>query len=60
MILTVRDSDEQWWKSWCGFVSQEFTRHAIGDLNVAGSLNIIAKKGYMGSKMKAMMEVGTY
>ena len=60
MILTVRDSDEQWWKSWCGFVTQEFTRYAIGDLNVAGLIaNNIAKKGYMGSKMKAIMEVGT-
>merc|ERR1712126_789705 len=57
VILTVRDSDEQWWKSWCGFMTQEFSRHSIGDFCVAGLLNIIAKKGYMGKEMNAIMEV---
>ena len=60
VILTVRDSDEQWWKSWCGFMTQEFSRHSIGDFCVAGLLNIIAKKGYMGKEMNAIMEVGMY
>ena len=23
VILTVRESDERWWKSWCGFMLQE-------------------------------------
>ena len=23
VILTIRESDEKWWKSWCGFMLQE-------------------------------------
>ena len=22
VILTIRESDEKWWKSWCGFMQQ--------------------------------------
>ena len=41
-------------------MTQEFSRHSIGDFCVAGLLNIIAKKGYMGKEMNAIMEVGKY
>ena len=58
VILTVRDNDEQWWKSWCGFMTQEYTRFTIGDFCVGGLLNIFAKKGYFGPKMMTIMEVG--
>ena len=60
VILTVRDSDEQWWKSWCGFMTQEYTRFTIGDFCVGGLLNVFAKKGYFGPKMTTIMEVGKF
>jgi len=56
----VRDNDEQWWKSWCGFMTQEYTRFTIGDFCVGGLLNVFAKKGYFGPKMTTIMEVGKY
>ena len=39
VILTVRDSDEQWWKSWCGFMKQEIERFGFGDFNFGAILN---------------------
>ena len=60
VILTVRDNDEQWWKSWCGFMTQEYTRFTIGDFCVGGLLNVFAKKGYFGPKMTTIMEVGKF
>ena len=39
VILTVRESDERWWKSWCGFMKQEIERFGFGDFNMGGILN---------------------
>ena len=36
VILTVRDNDEVWWKSWCGFVTQEAQRHSVCGLSMQG------------------------
>ena len=58
VILTVRDSDEKWWKSWCGFFTQESKRHAIGDINLGVILNKASEHGYMGPKFQVMYEVG--
>merc|ERR1712235_179095 len=58
VILTVRDSDEKWWKSWCGFFTQESKRHAIGDINLGIILNKASEYGYMGPKFQVMFEVG--
>ena len=41
-------------------MTQEFSRHSVGDFCVAGLLNIIAKKGYIGKEMNAIMEVGMH
>merc|ERR1712235_5218 len=58
VILTVRDSDEKWWKSWCGFFTQESKRHAIGDINLGIILTKASEYGYMGPKFQVMFEVG--
>ena len=58
VILTIRDSDEKWWKSWCGFFTQESKRHAIGDINLGIILNKASEHGYMGPKFQVMYEVG--
>ena len=39
VILTVRESDERWWKSWCGFMNQEIDRFAFGDLQLGAIFN---------------------
>ena len=39
VILTVRESDERWWKSWCGFMKQEIERFAFGNLNLGAIFN---------------------
>ena len=39
VILTVRESDERWWKSWCGFMKQEIERFGFGDFNMGAILN---------------------
>ena len=39
VILTVRESDERWWKSWCGFMKQEIERFGFGDFNFGAILN---------------------
>ena len=36
VILTVRDSDAAWWKSWCGFMVQEIERGCVGDFCFQG------------------------
>ena len=36
VILTVRDSDTAWWKSWCGFMMQEIERGRVGDFCFQG------------------------
>ena len=36
VILTVRDSDEAFWKSWSGFMMQEIERGSIGDFCYQG------------------------
>ena len=58
VILTIRDSDEKWWKSWCGFFTQESKRHAIGDINLGIILNKASEHGYMGPKFQVIYEVG--
>ena len=39
VILTVRESDERWWKSWCGFMKQEIERFGFGDFNMGAIFN---------------------
>ena len=36
VILTVRDSDATWWRSWCGFIKQEAERNAIAGFCIQG------------------------
>ena len=57
VILTVRDSDAAWWKSWCGFMLQECSRGAIGDLCLQGVIGRLAGAGYMGPETEAMTRV---
>jgi len=57
VILTVRDSDAAWWKSWCGFLTQEAERGAIGDLSLMGVMAKVASAGYLGAEFKAMDKV---
>ena len=55
----MRDSDEKWWKSWCGFNEQEIRRNAMGAFNLIGIvMNKAAEVGYMGPKVQAMFKVG--
>ena len=39
VILTVRESDERWWKSWHGFMKQEIERFGFGDFNLGAIFN---------------------
>ena len=55
VILTIRDSDDKWWKSWCGFFTQESKEHAIGDINLGIILNKASEHGYMGPKLKGLV-----
>lgn len=57
VILTVRDSDAAWWKSWCGFMLQECSRGAIGDFCSQGVMKIVASRGYLGPEFEAMTTV---
>ena len=57
VILTVRDSDEAWWASWCRYMQQECSRGAIGDLCMSGLMGALATRGYMGSEFQAMSTV---
>ena len=36
VILTVRDSDATWWRSWCGFIKQEAERNAFAGFCIQG------------------------
>ena len=59
VILTVRDSDEKWWKSWCGFNEQEIRRNAMGAFNFIGIvMNKAAEAGYMGPKARLTFILG--
>ena len=60
VILTVRDNDEVWWRSWCRFMTQECKRDAIGDLCTQAIFNIMALRGYSGPEMQACMKVAQY
>ena len=58
VILTVRDSDEKWWKSWCGFNEQEIRRNAMGAFNFIGIvMNKAAEVGYMGPKLRFIFTI---
>lgn len=57
VILTVRDSDEAWWASWCRYMQQECSRGAIGDFCVSGLMGSLAARGYMGAEFQAMSSV---
>ena len=39
VILTIRESDEKWWKSWCGFMIQESERGSFCGFGVAFLFN---------------------
>ena len=52
VILTIRDSDEQWWESWCRFNEQEIRRDAIGSFNTRMILLRAAEIGYMGPQFR--------
>lgn len=54
VILTVRDNEDKWFGSWCKFMTQEFTRDAIGDLCVGSIVDILAEKGFMGPAVHRM------
>ena len=60
VILTIRDSEDQWWSSWCKFVEQETRRGAIGDFSCHSLLQYLMKIGYFGpqwqNQIKAMIE----
>ena len=45
VILTVRESDERWWKSWCDFMVQEMERFSIGNFCFMPVLNYMQSKG---------------
>ena len=32
VILTIRESDEVWWNSWCGYIKQEVSRWSNGGI----------------------------
>jgi len=52
VILTIRDSDEKWWESWCRFNEQEIRRDAIGSFNTRMILLRAAEIGYMGPQFR--------
>jgi len=60
VILTVRDNDEVWWRSWCGFMTQECKRDSIGDFCTQALWNILNLRGYSGPEMQACMKVAEY
>ena len=60
VILTVRDSDAAWWKSWCGFMLHECQRVAVGDLNGYALMTKLAPSGYLGPELEAMSSVTGY
>lgn len=57
VIMTVRDNDAVWWKSWCGFWLQECQYGAIGDFCVLGVMTMLASAGYFGPQIEAMQRI---
>ena len=55
--MTVRDSDEQWWGSWCRFMEQEIRRESVGDFCTTGLFTIMHLRGWSGLEMQAQMQV---
>merc|ERR1711990_1089318 len=60
VILTIRESDEKWWNSWCGFLKQETIRWSKGNFNFMPLLNIFQSKGYLGRELQGMEKVVVY
>jgi len=59
VILTIRDSDDVWWRSWCGFMEQEIRRGSVGDFNFQTIMQYMMEYGYMGPKFSDMMSALT-
>ena len=36
VILTIRDNDEVWWRSWCNFMKQEVSRNSFAGICFQG------------------------
>ena len=60
VILTIRDSDEVWWKSWCRFNEQEIRRDAIGSFNIRLITIRAAEAGYMGPQFCFIIVYAAY
>ena len=60
VILTVRDSDKQWWNSWSKFYIQEFSRGSIFGFSLFGQLLRLIKRGYMGAHFTATTTINDY
>lgn len=60
VILTIRESDERWWKSWCGFLKQEMIRWSKGNFSFMPLLNSFQSKGYLGRDLQDMDKVVDY
>jgi len=56
VILTVRDSDDVWWGSWCRFMEQEIRRGSIGDFNFQAVMQYLMGFGYLGPKFTNMID----
>ena len=60
VILTIRDSDKQWWRSWSKFYIQEFSRGSIFGFSLFGQLLRLIKRGYMGANFRATTTINDY
>ena len=59
MILTVRDSDEKWYKSWISF-NESNIKNNIGRSDSYPVLLYLMEYGWMGNAMKKMVHNCTF
>jgi len=57
VILTIRDSDEDWFQSWSSFMEQGVRRQAIGNLDMQIIMMKLGMRGWMGKHMEAWYRI---
>ena len=57
VILTVRDNEEIWWRSWSRFVEAEHRRKSVCGVSTMKLWSILAKWGYMGQELRDKYEL---
>merc|ERR1711990_855169 len=58
VILTVRDSDQEWYESLSRFVEHEYSSRLVGkDFSTQRLFGNMTKNGFLGEKMKNMVKI---